>query len=362
MTPRPALHLPLNGSLAGTAANVAYTATGNGALRYRSADLGGRQCALVEVGGTNIAPNPFAALNTTGWPGTNWTLASSALPSALPDDDSTSGVVTALKISREADIAGAVALNVLSGATLTVAPYRLEFWCYLPVGVQFGPPTGLKFGGVSDPGQFAGSTQTNAEYNAEDVGAWVRMVGLVTPAGGDLFGSIYLRNFDTALYPVKAGDSAYLTCVNFQQAAYESTLIPELDSGGSLLTGYAWSGTPHASSSTRALTTIDIAYAEPIEHIFCRYSEDWGETWATAHLTEPDTFGDYAVVQYADDEFSIESSRALLIRDFAVYDTTLSGAQIAAVEAAIEAGTIGAGRKPLFVPRGYPVVFVNVRK
>ena len=51
-----------------------------------------------------------------------------------------------------------------------------------------------------------------------------------------------------------------------------------------------------------------------------------------------------------------------MVRDVAVYDVPLLPVHQEQIIAAIEAGTFGAGRKPLFVPRGYPAVMVKIRK
>ena len=346
MTPRPALHLPLNGSLAGTAANVAYFATGNGALRYRDADLAGRQCALVEVGGTNLATNPYAwndATNITSF-------GSGAISGA----------------STEAPLLAARSLRVAASGDLHGANFRSGI-------ATLGDGASLTISGrihaIGD-----GLVRARANFRHTDAsslqGVWSSSVVLSPASPVELFapaitgtGGKTVDRLDIECRTDGAQNVVfYLAAASLELVSSAGSSIPEIDSGGSLLTGYAWSGTPHASTSTRALTTIEADYDSTIEHIFCRYSEDLGETWATASLTSATTFGSYASFDLTSNVLTIESSRALMVRDVAVYDVELLPVHEEQIISAIETGTFGEGRKPLYIPAGNPRVFVNVRK
>lgn len=343
MTPRPALHLPLNGSLAGTAANVAVTATGNGALRYRSADLGGRQCALVEEAGANFVTNPSFETGTTGWSVFSGRTMSQQSTHALE------GTYGAQVVNDSTATTGAFGALAMVTSVPSAGTYTLSMNLFLPTGFSV-------FSSQLQMLNFtAGSFPSDVMVNRALTNQWQRVSGQGTIDAGDLSGLIQCTITN---WPQGGGaNTLFADGIQLEAGDHVTTYID-----GSLGTGYAWSGTPHASTSTRALTTIEADYPSTIEHIFCRYSEDFGETWATASLTSATTFGSYASFDLTDNVLTIESSRAVMVRDVAVYDVPLLPVHQEQIIAAIEAGTFGAGRKPLFVPRGYPAVMVKIRK
>lgn len=317
--PRPDLHMPLNGNLAGKAGGAPVVADGYGALRWRDADLAGRQCALVEEAGMNLLPNPSFEVDLTGW-----TQRGAGTTTSQVTADAIAGSAS-IEIVGATDTSGITSANssvtVAQNDVMTATAY---------MGRRDGPSLGLSVGIIewtSGGGYLAGSASTPAV----PIDYWERR-----------------QHTRTIASPTSARASLYTTtnAVGAMTWVVDATQLERADHAssyidGSLGDGYAWLGTPHNSASTRALTTIEIPYTGAIERIFCRYSEDWGATWHTASLTEPDTFGDYAVIDYADDTLTIESSRALLIRDLAVYAEALDSEEIAAVEQAIENGTFG---------------------
>ena len=342
MTPRPALHLPLNGSLAGTASNVAYTATGNGALRYRDADLGGRQCALVEEAGENLITTAVANWKTTiaktsgDVPDAEWDVA------VHTDTSGDRGITFRFPTTTKTSFTAAMSACIRSDdASIFSYLHTLLFR-------SFAAGNGL-------PNDRESSSKANITISPD----WQRF----SQAHTFIDNSAVPTAATFMNFWVATNTTSPVTC-NFDVSDPQLEIADHASSfiSGDLGTGYAWSGTPHASTSTRALTTIEADYDSTIEHIFCRYSEDFGETWATASLTSATTFGSYASFDLTANVLTIESSRALMVRDVAVYDVELLPVHQEQIIAAIEAGTFGAGRKPLFVPRGYPVVFVNVRK
>jgi len=327
MPPRPTLHLPLNGSLTGTANGAPVTATGAGALRYRASDLAGRSCALVEEAGTNYLRNPALQTATTGWiaGGSSSLSRVTANPGGQASyavrfvDGSGAGYVL---MDPGAFLSGATAGRTFTGS--------VDLW--LPASLA-GRTARLY---LRESGGATGIEQTGSAALGLSPG-WNRLAYTRAIIRNDRTST----DATTSLSARLTGDTYDLARGQIEERPYASTFIPELDAGGSLLPGYSWTGTPHNSESTRALTTVEIAYPGAIQHLYCRYSEDWGATWSTAHLTGAGTIGSYGVVQLTAGVLHIESSRALMVRDLAVYDVALSAAEQAAVSAAVTNGSIG---------------------
>ncbi len=173
---------------------------------------------------TNLITNPSFETNTTGWGkgGTN-TIAQST--------DQAKFGSNSMKCTFQNSFL--LANYVI---TLTAAAHTLSAWIYVPSDYD---GTGLRLNDAN----FVGATgQSGGEVDMTKTDQWQFVSRFVTVDSGDLAGSIQLAD---STGPT-AGKFVYLDAV---QAEAKAAATPYFD--GSLGTGYAWTGTAHASTSTR---------------------------------------------------------------------------------------------------------------
>lgn len=122
-----------------------------------------------------------------------------------------------------------------------------------------------------------------------------------------------------------AGDIVWIDNVQFEAKPYAT---PYAD--GSLGSGYAWTGTPHASSSTRAAASVSAPLATAPQSVLVRYSEDGGTTHLDAHRIGAGTFGTYGNITYSGGALTVAPSPpSVQIESMLLFDTVLTVDEIA---------------------------------
>lgn len=106
----------------------------------------------------------------------------------------------------------------------------------------------------------------------------------------------------------------------------ESGLIASSHIDGTLGTGYAWGGTAHASTSTRAASSASVTIAEPAA-VACWYREGYSGPKTFAYLEPYGTLGTYGSIAYAAGDLTISTSRNLVIGPFAAFDRALTAGE-----------------------------------
>ena len=190
-------------------------------LRYPPVKYG--DGVFVEEGTTNLITNPSFETNTTGWTGagTAPTLTRSTARSFV---GSASLLVTWPAAAAQASV---VLWNNLA-ATISQT-YTISVWVYVPTG---SPAVSL--------GYYDGANHILATSTLFD--RWQRLTGTFT-AGFTGTHGVGIYNAATAT----AGQSCYVDAVQAENKTYSTSFCD-----GSLGSGYAWTGTAHASTSTRA--------------------------------------------------------------------------------------------------------------
>ncbi len=100
---------------------------------------------------------------------------------------------------------------------------------------------------------FSGSTLLDSSRRAANPAireAWQRVWEVRSIAAGDLVGNVGF--FESGSLP-SAGKSFFVDAVQVEQGTYPTSYLD-----GSLGEGYAWTGTPHASASTRAAGRLQV--------------------------------------------------------------------------------------------------------
>jgi hypothetical protein len=180
---------------------------------------------------TNLITNPSFETNTTGWAasGSN-TIAQSTEQEKVGSNS--------LKCTYQ-DNAQLAAYAI----TLTAAAHVFGIWIYIPANYD---GTDLKVDFLN----FAGMTgETEGDVDMTKTAVWQFVVAEGTPVGGDLAGD--LRVYENGSTPT-AGRFVYIDAAQCEAKAYAT---PYCD--GSLGTGHTWSGTAHASTSSRTDVTLN---------------------------------------------------------------------------------------------------------
>lgn len=233
----PTLLLPLDGDLAGEDRDGPITATGVGALRFVDGYASGSEAALVEEGTTNLVTNPSAETGASGW--NNY----------LMDP------VTQVAGGHS----GSYAFQAASHGNSV--GYAYIFVSVTP-GNAFSAQLAMKGSGASIgkdarlrvewlDGSFVGVGSPSMSTATPLTGDFVEHVveGLTVPAGaawaqvGPYFDSFALAS----------GEVVVWDAVQAETKAYATTYAD-----GSLGPGYSWSGTAHASASTRTYTSLTV--------------------------------------------------------------------------------------------------------
>ena len=240
--PNPTLLLAtFDETLALTDTSGAGTFTGIDPVRYD--DIGSADGIWVEEATTNLITNPTAGTNTTGWATfTNRTLSRvTSLPAAMPAPLAAT-VTTGFSVTADADLLSAPTLMQF-GATLSAAAHVFSIYLYIPAAYTGGQIL-IEFQSFTSG---SGTAQANADMGIVD--DWQRVdVGPFTPNAGDVLGN--LRIVSASLF---TGNVVYIAATQCEQNAYATSYAD-----GSLGDGYAWTGTAHASTSTRAASSASV--------------------------------------------------------------------------------------------------------
>ena len=207
------------------------TATISGAFHQSAGRWPGTRGLVVEEGTENLATNPSFEINTTGWGtcGTN-TIATST-DHALFGSQSCKCTYQ----NNSTLLYDSVTVPASGDYTLTA-----NIWI----------PSGWDGGNIQiSLALFTGVT-TSANVNSGGVtGRWVRLRRTINIAAGDLSGQFLVQ----AISSPSVGKWIYVDGVQWEKLDHATSYCD-----GSLGAGYSWSGTPHASTSTRIATEINL--------------------------------------------------------------------------------------------------------
>ena len=153
-------------------------------------------------------------------------------------------------------------------------------------------------------------------------GDWARLSSTVTSDPGDTIS-------DTRIIVASSwyGDSleTHVDTSEWQieQKDHATTFCPQLDSQGNLLDGYAWTGVPHASPSTREAASLSAPIPSTWKSLYIRYHEGDG-TLTNAYMTDEGTIGEYGTLSIADDTATFSSGRALYLNGALFFERELT--------------------------------------
>ncbi|MDQ3539193.1 MAG: hypothetical protein M3440_00765, partial [Chloroflexota bacterium] len=210
-----------NATLAGQDRAGALTATGVGALRYATGKIDGTQAFFIEEATTNLVGNPWFGNDATGWTGATRTTAYAyqGVASGLISATAANAQATyALTVPATSHRLSAVVRNNAAASRSVQLLYN---------GVLVGSAVTVLAGAVVRLDAAITGTATS-------VGAGVR---IITSANGETFNVGHLQ---------------------IEAKGYRTSETPALDAAGTILAGYTWTGTAHASSSTRSATTVTV--------------------------------------------------------------------------------------------------------
>jgi hypothetical protein len=185
----------------------------------------------IEAATTNLLTNPSFETDATGWgtDGTNTISTISAVAAAGTN---------ALRCTYQSD-RRLLTLSSSGYAGLAAGSATFSLDVRIPAAYD-GTSLGVYFA------SFAGASGGGSPGTLLDMGirdAWQRVQVTTVIAGGDLVGNVVLREHGTL---PTAGRTVDVDAAQLEQAATASSYTD-----GSLGSGYAWSGTAHASTSTR---------------------------------------------------------------------------------------------------------------
>lgn len=242
------LLLPLDGDLDGWDADgEEITASGSGALRWVETDIDGVSAAWVEEETTNLNPNPVFDADIAGWgnfgivgditasvghhsgPPTaaRWTITSSSEAGIL-----SLGRDTGAGAFAPGDPCTVSATVVTQGVTGSV---RLRIWPHDAGGTPIGAPSEQSLVMAVD-GEPLELVHTLASCPASTSGLYV-----------------YVDTFLANAHGAATSDALQ---IQIEKRAYATTFCPQFDDLDTLLDGYAWNSTPHASTSTRTAAAV----------------------------------------------------------------------------------------------------------
>lgn len=188
----------------------------------------GLRALLTEEAITNLVVNPSFETNTTSWSSAWGDTLSQAAPGLIG--------YQCLKIASDGAVAGTAAfIDVTVSAATT---YTASAWIYVPEAFSGGTPELRIYDG-------AGFGTLLTQTATTQTGTWERIVATGTPATTTLRVVVYSGGTPAA------GEAYYVDGVQVEASDYASTYC-DGDQGP----GYAWTGTPHASTSTRAISSL----------------------------------------------------------------------------------------------------------
>lgn len=311
----------LDNTLVGRDRDGTFTFTSSGSVRYRDGSSVGSKAALIEEATTNLLLNPSAEVNAT--------TSTSARAGAVIARDATIAAVgsASFKITTPNATGGeginhqtASALGLTGAARSLIGQLQIHGSGTVNVFLQ------LRYADAS----FGTGAATTVTLTGTD--QLVTTPVLVTnPA----------KTVDWIRLIVDTGAGQAITFWD------DAAQIEEKDhatsyADGTLGTGYAWTGTAHASASTRAATTLTIpGKAATFASLAFRYSED-GATWQTGYLTAAGAIGTNGLIAVSGSDLVISSARSLTIGPVAGYDRALTSAERARLGAIAPANWWGA--------------------
>ncbi|MBI4973060.1 DUF2341 domain-containing protein [Candidatus Roizmanbacteria bacterium] len=192
------------------------------------------------VASTNLEQNPSVETNLTGWGGWN----NSGTATREQSSDTAKFGTYSFKQTVTGD--GNQEGDSYGGAVTEGQTYTVSFWVNV-TAVGVGESIPFYYRVFHDTGNYIPGTI--ATINAATSG-WVRYSMTQTIPNNGFTGN----NIQLSFYTNKVGTVVYVDGVQIEQSA---TVTPYLD--GSLGTGYAWTGTAHNSTSTRAASTATTA-------------------------------------------------------------------------------------------------------
>lgn len=216
-------YLPANGTLAGRDRSGVFTATGSGAVRYDPSGTG----FIIEEATTNLVTNPWRAVNNTGWSATN---GSTARTTSTSYQGPGAGLLTASAANAEE----AISISAAASEHYAQAIVR---------------------------NNAAGTRSCRLFYNGSAIGSGATSV---TAGATATITASFTGTGGAANLAVRWTDSANTETFNTyylgaEAKSYATTPCPYIDSGGTVLTGYAWTGAAHGSTSTRLDSTVSFA-------------------------------------------------------------------------------------------------------
>lgn len=233
------LFLSGNNTLAGEDTTGAILAVATGALRYRSGALPSTQAFFIEEGTTNLITNPSFEVSTSPWSPGNATIAVSTEQAQF---GTSSCKHTITDVSATPDLALFGSANRIP--VNPSQPYTLSAHVFGTATRQYTPQVQWYDSGLLPIGAAIIGTAITATGEV-----WEELVPLTeTSPANAATAEIRLR---VELTGSLVGDIAYFDGIQFEQKAFASTYAD-----GSLGTGYAWTGTAHASTSTRSETQV----------------------------------------------------------------------------------------------------------
>lgn len=211
----------------------AWTGTAHASTSTRAADTVLRVAR--DAAGTNLVGNPRFANNLSGWILTN-----SPVSFARDTFDTFLGEGVARVQTRA--VAASDGIEYRVPAVAGEGPFTMTAVIRAPAGKVMYP-------GIHYYDSAGALVAGSVAQRFTTTGGWDRLVlssTVATPAGTASVGLNIRKNDQTA--------DAFEFLVGFAQLEARATATSLID--GSLGTGYAWTGTPHASTSTRAADTV----------------------------------------------------------------------------------------------------------
>lgn len=328
--PTPLISYPLDGTYQGRGMLSTLTASGTGAVRF------GRGMSYIEEGTTNLVANPMGPSGTSGYISSPMCTLSAG--HAVPNPPGVlgwPGVTTCFRslINATSTPTGTNAVAGCSSTLPVAGTYSFSLWVYVPSTWTGGS---LRVYPSSFTGS-SGSITANIDMSKRD--QWQYIVSGGTFVIGDLIG-------DFRIGPVLAsgdwiiGEHIYFTAVQVEQKSYATPFVPR-SIGASLAPGNAWTGTPHASTSTRTAGELVLPCDRQPAAIALRYSEDGlaNRTLYTESLGQ--VIGSYGSVSWSGGALRITTGRLLWVDRVFAYDTPLNPKEQARIRSSVEIGRAG---------------------
>jgi hypothetical protein len=236
--PEPTLLASLDNSLAGQDPSGAVTLTANGAVRYRNGPQAGKKAYWSEEAGTNLVTNPLFNAATTGW--------SAAVGSI-------SRVTTYAYMGPASGLLTATGANAQATFALTLTAATHAFSMVVRNNAAAARTFQLRYNSVNLVTTFdridpdtpvpAGVVQSGNGVSVP-ASAVVRLVATATGVASSLAAGVIVTDSANA-------ETFHIGHFQIEQKDHITSPVPLVDATGAIQTGYTWSGTAHASTSTR---------------------------------------------------------------------------------------------------------------